>query len=578
MGVFGMKKNLIIFAIFLLASFLCVGAVSAATNTSDSSKIKLTTSTATMGLATSSWPKFHHDNNNTGQSQYKGPQTNTTKWKSWTGTVSSSPAIGSDGTIYFGANSYLYALNPTGTLKWYYTTGEMISSSPAIGKDGIIYFGSGDKNLYALNPTGTLKWKYTTGGWISSSPAIGSDGTIYFGSFDKNLYALNPTGTLKWKSYTGDYPTSPAIGSDGTIYISGDYNLVALNPTGTLKWKMYTGSYGESSPAIGSDGTIYYKNGNSLWAINPTGTSYKWIYDIYGGGSSSPAIGSNGTIYIGSGDKNLYALNPNGTLKWKYTTGGSISSSPAIDSAGTIYFGSADKNLYALNPTGTLKWKYTTDGSVYDSVGSPAIGSDGTIYVGSYNFYAIQDRITPLTASATPSGGYYNTSKTVTLKMSKPGTIYYTKNGTTPTTSSTKYTTPILITATTTLKFLAKGLAGNLSPIYSQKYTIDKIAPKVSTTTPTNGKTGISRTSTIAIKFNEKVKPSTYYNNIKVKNLTTGKYVTITKTISSNILNIKTGTRTANTWYQVTIPKAAIKDIAGNNLLATYTFKFKTGA
>jgi len=31
------------------------------------------------------------------------------------------------------------------------------------------------------------------------------------------------------------------------------------------------------------------------------------------------------------------------------------------------------------------------------------------------------------------------------------------------------------------------------------------------------------------------------------------------------------------TWYQVTIPVAAIKDIAGNNLLVTYTFKFKTG-
>jgi hypothetical protein len=53
--------------------------------------------------------------------------------------------------------------------------------------------------------------------------------------------------------------------------------------------------------------------------------------------------------------------------------------------------------------------------------------------------------------------------------------------------------------------------------------------------------------------------------------------VTITKTISGTYLNIKTITkRTANTWYQIIIPKSAIKDLAGNNLAATYAFKFET--
>ena len=85
---------------------------------------------------------------------------------------------------------------------------------------------------------------------------------------------------------------------------------------------------------------------------------------------------------------------------------------------------------------------------------------------------------TPPTANATPTGGLYNTNQTVTLKMSEAGTIYYTVNGTTPTTSSTKYTSPLLISTTTTLKFLAKDLAGNLSPIYTQLYTIDKTAPR----------------------------------------------------------------------------------------------------
>ncbi len=102
-------------------------------------------------------------------------------------------------------------------------------------------------------------------------------------------------------------------------------------------------------------------------------------------------------------------------------------------------------------------------------------------------------------------------------------------------------------------------------------------APKVSSTTPTNLKTGVSRTSTISIRFSENIKSSTYFNKITIKNLTTGKIVTLTKAISKNLLNIKTTKRTANTWYLVIIPKAAIKDYAGNNLQANYTFKFKTG-
>jgi hypothetical protein len=93
-----------------------------------------------------------------------------------------------------------------GTLKWTFSTGGQIGSSPAIGTDGTIYVGgaASDGFIYSLNPDGTLKWKYQTGWWVFSSPAIGSDGTVYVGSIDDNLYALNPDGSLKWKYQTGE--------------------------------------------------------------------------------------------------------------------------------------------------------------------------------------------------------------------------------------------------------------------------------------------------------------------------------------------------------------------------------------
>jgi len=117
---------------------------------------------------------------------------------------------------------------------------------------------------------------------------------------------------------------------------------------------------------------------------------------------------------------------------------------------------------------------------------------------------------------------------------------------------------------------------GNKSLIYTYNYTIDKTAPKVSSTTPTNLKTGIKRTSNIVIKFTENIKSSTYYNKITIKN-SSGKLLSLTKSIKGNILTIKTSSKSGSTWYTVTIPKGAIKDGAGNILAGNYSFKFKTG-
>ena len=169
-----------------------------------------------------------------------------------TGWMNSGIIIGDDDTLYFGSfDGYLHALNQYGTEKWRYKTGGWIwaapaidedgtekwsfyayhcgiSSSPIIGEDGTIYFGAMGPDtygrIYAINPDGTEKWYYDTGYWITSDPAIGDDGTIYIGSGDDYLYAMNPNGTVKWRYKTGEeIKSAPAIGDDGTIYF--DYLL-----------------------------------------------------------------------------------------------------------------------------------------------------------------------------------------------------------------------------------------------------------------------------------------------------------------------------------------------------------------
>ena len=189
------------------------------------------------------------------------------------------------------SNTYGSITSPGGTLgtsdgagkkKWEFVTGHLVYSSPAIASDGTIYFGSVDKKVYALNPDGTEKWNFATGGFVRSSPAIGTDGTVYFGSNDGNLYALNPDGTKRWEYVTGGgiWCTSPAIGADGTIYIGSDDNKVyALNPDGTKRWEITAGHWVRSSPAVGADGTVYVgSTDGKLYALEGKTGINKWEF------------------------------------------------------------------------------------------------------------------------------------------------------------------------------------------------------------------------------------------------------------------------------------------------------------
>jgi outer membrane protein assembly factor BamB len=170
------------------------------------------------------------------------------KWSAPTGIffdghlVDCSPAIGDNGTIYVGSDPYgaagmghvaapvdtnFWAINPDGTIKWSFETDDGVESSPAIGHDGTIYFGSYDSTFYAVTDNGTygtLKWKYKTGGPIDGSPTVDGDGTVYIGSRDSTLYAFNPDGSVKWIYPLADATeSSPTIDGNGFLYI-GDFS------------------------------------------------------------------------------------------------------------------------------------------------------------------------------------------------------------------------------------------------------------------------------------------------------------------------------------------------------------------
>src|SRR6202034_3027792 len=72
-----------------------------------------------------------------------------------------------------------------------------------------------------------------------------------------------------------------------------------------------------------------------------------------------------------------------------------------------------------------------------------------------------------------PAAGSYTSAQSVTISDATSGaTIYYTTNGTTPTTSSTRYTGPIAVSSTETLDAIAVDSGDTNSAVASAAYTI----------------------------------------------------------------------------------------------------------
>lgn len=79
----------------------------------------------------------------------------------------------------------------------------------------------------------------------------------------------------------------------------------------------------------------------------------------------------------------------------------------------------------------------------------------------------------PSAPTASPVPGIYMNNVTVTLTGPEGSVIYYTLNGSNPTVNSTKYTAPVLLTKSATLKFIAV-VNGASSAVSSATYTVMK--------------------------------------------------------------------------------------------------------
>ena len=150
------------------------------------------------------------------------------------GKIHSTPAIGEDGTIFFGSdNDIVYALEPgsgTNSIRWRVKTKNHVSSSPVIGVTGDIYIGAENARLYCFTTNGAVRWSVSTRKPVHAALSIGADGTIYAGSEDKQMYAISADGKIRWTFKTkGTIRSAAAIDGVGNIYFgSSDKNIYSV--------------------------------------------------------------------------------------------------------------------------------------------------------------------------------------------------------------------------------------------------------------------------------------------------------------------------------------------------------------
>ena len=215
--------------------------------------------------------------------------------------IYSSPALSPDeSTVYVGVGSELIAFDTnTGAERWTLNTGNFIGSSPAVTSDGNIYFGSNDGSVYGVDPDGNQIWSKALGVNIYATPAFSNDETmLYVGEYNgryagvpghtpaaskpAKFYAIDrQTGDISWDFQTqGGVVSTAEIDERGNIFVgSADTNLYSISPEGEERWKFSTGGKVIGSPSVDDQGRVFVGSRSAaLFMVEEEPT--EWNYEL----------------------------------------------------------------------------------------------------------------------------------------------------------------------------------------------------------------------------------------------------------------------------------------------------------
>jgi len=345
--------------------------------------------------------------------------------------------------------------------------------------------------------------------------ALDSTGNLYIADVDNNVVRKVTAGTGIISTFAGGpytyggnigdggpatsaslaYPTAVAVDGANNLYIADTDHYVIREvsaTTGIIMTVAGNGTYpfgGDGGPAtkaglqtpyglaVDPAGNLYIEAANAgrirkVTASTRVITTVAGVGDILGdtgnGGQATSAEIAPQAISADSAG-NLYISNWPGEIREVNASTGVITKVAGIGFGGFSGDGGAATVAELLGPTGMA----------FDSAGN-------LVFADTYNYRVRKVTFTEQ-ATATPvfsvASGTYPTAQVVSITDTTPGaTIYYTTDGTGPTTSSTVYSGPITVSSSETIQAIGVAVDYNASAVASAVYVISIQAPTPSLT------------------------------------------------------------------------------------------------
>jgi len=341
---------------------------------------------------------------------------------------------------------------------------------------------------------------YTIGAGQTAAPSFSVAGGSYYSAQTVTVSDAT-SGAVIYYTVNGTTPTtasavyrSPiAIGNSATLnaiavatghtassVTSATYTLVAATPVVTPAGGTYAGPQTVTITSASPNVKIYYTTaGNAPTTSSP----------VYSGPLT---VATSGKIYAMAAQTG-YTTSP--IVTEVYTITG-VTPTPVFSPAAGTY--SASQTVTISDSFSGAKIYYTTNGttpttssalyagpvtvSSTETLEALAVvtgtsGTSSTSAVGSAAYAISAQTATPTFSVA---GGTYSGTQTVTISDTTAGAkIYYTTNGTTPTTSSSLYSGAVTVSASETLEAIAVATGYSNSAVATAAYTISSTAPTI---------------------------------------------------------------------------------------------------
>lgn len=453
-----------------------------------------------------------------------GARTGAVTWTDSSGNLWLFGGSGYDSAGKVGSLNDLWEFNPS-TAQWTWMGGS--STVPAscsyttCGQPGVYgTLGTPSSANIPAGRSGAVGWTDKSGNfWLFGGEVnyLYSEG--YHGDIN-DLWEFNPS-TKEWTWMGGD--NSPLVSCNGLtkctptpVYGAWQTPAVSNQPgarENSVGWVDAQGNFwlfgGDGVDAAGDYGPL-----NDLWTFNPATNQWVWmsgdtIFQQYSSadsqgtaslsaspGSRDSAVGwtdQTGNLWLlgGIGFSFMpYSGGPMGDL-WEYVPypaeGEPATSAPVFSPSSGTYTSVQSVSLTSSTPNAAIYYRingnsptlYSTPITVTQSetITGVAVAPNSAASSAATASYTLN--IPPPPApTISPAPGTYSAPPQVTITDSDSyATIYYTTDGSTPSTQSTRYSGPVIAWKTETINAIAVAGGDSLSPVASATYTIPPTPP-----------------------------------------------------------------------------------------------------